>query len=99
VNQSTLERFRREAQAISTLNHPNVCTVYDIGEHEGQPFLVMELMEGQTLKELIAERPLSNDQLLAIMIPVLEALEAAHGAGIVHRDVKPPMSFSLGRDR
>jgi serine/threonine protein kinase len=93
VNQSTLERFRREAQAISTLNHPNVCTVYDIGEHEGQPFLVMELMEGQTLKELIAERPLSNDQLLAIMIPVLEALEAAHGAGIVHRDVKPANVF------
>jgi serine/threonine protein kinase len=93
ASQSTLERFRREAQAISTLNHPNVCTVYDIGEHGGQPFLVMELMEGQTLKELIAERPLSNDQLLAIMIPVLEALEAAHGAGIVHRDVKPANVF------
>jgi serine/threonine protein kinase len=90
---STRERFRREAQAISTLNHPNVCTVYDIGEQDGRPFLVMELMEGQTLKARIAERPFSNDQLLAIMIPMLEALEAAHGAGIVHRDIKPANVF------
>ncbi len=97
ANQSLLERFRREAQAISALNHPNVCTVYDIGEQDGQPFLVMELMEGQTLKDRIAERPFSNDQLLAIMIPILEALEAAHGAGIVHRDIKPANIFLTRR--
>ncbi len=93
ANQSILERFRREAQAISTLNHPNVCTVYDIGEQDGRPFLVMELMEGQTLKERIAERPLSNEQVLDIIIPILEALEAAHRAGIVHRDIKPANIF------
>jgi eukaryotic-like serine/threonine-protein kinase len=92
-NAAVLERFRREAQAISTLNHPNVCTVYDIGEQAGRPYLVMELMEGQTLKERNAERPISNEELLAIAIPILEALDTAHSCGIVHRDIKPANIF------
>ncbi|MGA3201088.1 MAG: protein kinase, partial [Bryobacteraceae bacterium] len=93
TDRSALERFRREARAISTLNHPNVCTVHDIGEEAGRPYLVMELLEGQTLKERIAGPALSNDQLLTIMIPILDALEAAHALGIVHRDIKPANVF------
>jgi eukaryotic-like serine/threonine-protein kinase len=97
ANQALLERFRREAQAISTLNHPNVCTVYDVGDHLGRPYLVMELMDGQTLKERIAERAFSHEELFEIMIPVLDALEAAHAAGIVHRDIKPANIFITQR--
>ncbi len=93
ANAAVLERFRREAQAISNLNHPNVCTVYDIGDQDGRPYLVMELMEGQTLRERIAERPFSNDELLEVAIPILDALDTAHASGIVHRDIKPANIF------
>jgi serine/threonine protein kinase len=97
ANQAFLDRFQREAQAISTLNHPNVCTVYDIGDQAGRPYFVMELLEGQTLKDRIAEGVLSNEQLFEVMIPILDALEAAHAAQIVHRDIKPANIFITQR--